>query len=207
MNRLRELRKEKGYSQQSLGIHLGVSRSTVAMWESGATRHSNDLIVEIANLFGVTTDYLLGRSRKTLPEDGEAIKPDGDGWIPVIGEVRGGTPINAIEFIEDWEQLDPSQIGSDRYVGLRVVGDSMEPRIKDGDIAIINTSVEVRSGDVAVVLVNGDTATIKKISFQDGGLLLIPFNNAYTPKFYGKNDIENLPVRIFGRVVEVRAKF
>ena len=124
-----------------------------------------------------------------------------------MGEVRGGTPIDAIEFIEDWEQLDPSAIGNDVFVGLRVVGDSMEPRISAGDVAIVNTSVQVNNNDIAVILVNGDTATIKKVSFQDGGIMLIPFNTAYTPKFYSQKDIETLPVRFFGRVVEVRAKF
>lgn len=207
MNKLQELRKERGYSQQALSKMLGVSRSTVAMWESGASQPSNDFLIEIANIFDVSTDFLLGRDQELLPENGQAVRPEGEGWIPVMGEVRGGTPIDAIEFIEDWEQLDPSAIGSDVYVGLRVVGDSMEPRISAGDVAIVNTSVQVNNNDIAVILVNGDTATIKKVSFQDGGIMLIPFNTAYTPKFYSKRDIETLPVRIFGRVVEVRAKF
>ena len=83
----------------------------------------------------------------------------------------------------------------------------MEPRIKEGDVVIVREQPEVESGDVAIVLVNGDSATCKKVVINDGGLTLIPFNPTYEPQFYSADQVANLPVRIIGKVVELRGKF
>ena len=58
-----------------------------------------------------------------------------------------------------------------------------------------------------MVLVNGDEATLKRIKKEPGGLMLIPNNSAYEPMFFTNEQIETLPVRIMGKVVELRAKF
>ena len=83
----------------------------------------------------------------------------------------------------------------------------MEPRIKDGDVVIVQKQDDCDSGDVAVVLVNGDEATVKRIKKEPEGIMLIPNNPSYEPKFYSNAEIENLPVKILGKVVELRAKF
>ena len=83
----------------------------------------------------------------------------------------------------------------------------MEPRIKEGDVVIVRQQPEVESGDVAIVLVNGDSATCKKVIINDNGITLIPFNPAYEPVFYTAEQVETLPVRIVGKVVELRGKF
>lgn len=81
----------------------------------------------------------------------------------------------------------------------------MEPEFKEGDIVIVREQPDIESGDIAVVLINGDEATLKKVKKDPNGLFLYAFNQAvYEPHFYSNNDIETLPVRIVGRVIENR---
>ena len=83
----------------------------------------------------------------------------------------------------------------------------MEPKISEGDVVIVRKQSDVNSDDIAVVLVNGDEATVKRIKKRPEGLLLSPFNPSYEPMLYSNEDIAKLPVTILGRVVELRAKF
>lgn len=92
------------------------------------------------------------------------------------------------------------------YFGLQIKGHSMEPKISDGDIVIVRRQPDVDSGDIAVVLVNGDDATVKRVKKSPQGVTLIPSNPAYEPMYYTNAEIESLPVKILGRVVELRAK-
>lgn len=83
----------------------------------------------------------------------------------------------------------------------------MLPRMEEGDLALVDTDSSVTNGDVAVVLVNGDEATIKKVIFTDDGITLHAFNPYFPDIHYTKEEIAKLPVRFFGKVVETRAKF
>ena len=83
----------------------------------------------------------------------------------------------------------------------------MEPRIREGDVVIVRKQPDAETGDTAVVLVNGDSATVKKIKKMPDGIQLIPTNPAYDPMYYTAAEVETLPVRIIGRVVELRGKF
>nr|DAO84302.1 MAG TPA: Repressor protein CI [Caudoviricetes sp.] len=127
--------------------------------------------------------------------------------IPVLGYVAAGIPIEAIEDIVGWEDISKVRYGSGEYFGLQVQGHSMEPKISDGDVVIVRRQPDVDSGDIAVVLVNGDDATVKKVKKSPQGVTLIPSNPAYEPMYYTNAEIESLPVQILGRVVELRAKF
>ena len=122
--------------------------------------------------------------------------------MPVLGRVAAGIPIDAIKEIIDWEDIRTAA-GDGKYFGLQIKGHSMEPKISDGDIVIVRRQPDVDSGDIAVVLVNGDDTTVKK---SPQGVTLIPSNPAYEPMYYTNAEIESLPVQILGRVVELRAK-
>ena len=115
--------------------------------------------------------------------------------------------MGAIEDIIDYEEIPHSMAKSGDYFALQIKGDSMEPRIKEGDVVIVRKQPDVESGEVAIVLVNGDEATIKKVQKFNGGINLVPSNPAYEVKTYSNDDIESLPVSIIGKVVELRAKF
>ena len=128
--------------------------------------------------------------------------------IPVLGFVAAGVPITAISNIEDYEEITEDMARQGEYFALRIKGESMSPLIRDGNIVIVRKQAYIDTGDVAVVLVNGDEATVKEIKKTKEGITLIGWNpSAYTPKFYSKEEIEKLPVDIVGKVVESRAKF
>lgn len=205
MLRLRELRKNRRLSQSEFARQFGVAQNTVSNWENGNRLLDTDTANKIADFFGVSVDYLLGR--EPTPEGAPAPSRPGSKWIPVLGRVAAGTPIEAVEDILDYEEIDAKTAASGEYFALQIKGQSMEPRIKDGDVVIIRKQNDCNSGDIAVVLVNGDEATVKRIKKRPEGIMLIPSNPAYEPMFYSNEDIEKLPVTIIGKVIELRAKF
>lgn len=192
---LKLLRNQKHLSQAQLAKEIGVSSSTIAMWESGEREPKNYETLEIiANFFNVNMELLLTGT----------IAPT---RIPVLGKVVAEIPLGAIEDIIDYEEIPHSMAKSGDYFALQIKGDSMEPRIKEGDVVIVRKQPDVESGEVAIVLVNGDEATIKKVQKFNGGINLVPSNPAYEVKTYSNDVIESLPVSIIGKVVGLRAKF
>ena len=104
-----------------------------------------------------------------------------------------------------WEEVTDKMSMQGKLFALKVKGSSMEPEFKEGDIVIVREQPDIESGDIAVALINGDEATLKKVKKDPNGLFLYAFNQAvYEPHFYSNNDIETLPVRIVGRVIENR---
>lgn len=207
---LRTLRNAKNYSQQKLANIIGVSRSTIAMWETGASQPDNDTLKRLADLFGVSVDYLLGRDDSHHNNDKPQRKPGVR--IPVYGDTAAGVPILAIEDYDsddpdDWEEITEEMARGGEYIALRLKGDSMEPRMKTGDVVIVRLQPDVETGDIAIVRVNGDSATCKKIKKTPEGIMLISTNPNYEPMFYSRREIEELPIAIIGKVVELRAKF
>ena len=200
MNRLKELRVANGYKTQAdLAKTIFVNQTAVSQWERGVTTPSPDMLVKLANLYGVTVDYILNNRDDATPNDSRR--------VPVLGEVAAGLPMMAEENIVDYEEVDPAMAAAGDLFGLRIKGSSMEPRIKEGDVVIVRKQEDVDTGDVAVVLVNGDSATVKRIKKETSGITLIPNNPAYDPKYYSNEDIQRLPVKIIGKVLELRGKF
>lgn len=198
--RLRDLRLNQGLSQKVIADYLGCSTVVYSRYETGSREPSMDTLMRLADYFNVSIDYLTGKS--DIPRNGGVVR------IPVVGNVVAGIPTSAIEDIIDWEEIDEEMARSGDYIGLRVKGDSMYPEIKDGDIAIVRRQDTIESGQIAVVIVNGDESTIKKVRLSPDGIMLIGFNTAvYEPKFYSNEEIIGLPVRIYGKLVEVRRKF
>lgn len=128
--------------------------------------------------------------------------------IPVLGRVVAGIPIEAVEEILDYEEITPELAATGEFFALKIRGHSMEPRMMEGDVVIVRKQEDVESGDVAIVLVNGNEATVKRVKKQEEGITLIATNTSvYEPHFYSNKEIKNLPVQILGKVVELRGKF
>ena len=201
--RLQALRKARGYSQQDVANLIGVGRTTYLKYENGDKKPTRK-INELARLFQVSTDYLLGNADSPVP----APKVTHYTYrIPVLGRVVAGIPIEAIEEIIDWEEIPQKLAASGKFFALRVCGHSMEPRILEGDVVIVRQQEDVDSGDIAIVLVNGDEATVNRVKKQEEGITLIATNTSvYEPHFYSNQEIRDLPVRILGKVVELRGK-
>ena len=154
------------------------------------------MLLRLSEIYGVTTDYLLGQASSTSGS-----------VIPVLGDVAAGIPIEAITDIVDYEEIDAAMAATGEFFGLRIKGASMEPRMREGDVVIVRKQDFAETGDTVVVLVNGDSATVKKIKYGPDGISLIPTNPSYDVQFYSAADVDRLPVRVIGRVVELRAKY
>lgn len=195
---LKALRAEKNISQKELASKLFVSAQAVSKWERDEATPNPEAILKMSEIFGVSTDLLLGRSKQTLQSGN---------LIPVLGDVAAGIPIEAVQDIVDYEEIAQALAATGDFFGLRLKGASMEPRMRDGDVVIVRKQDSAETGDTVVVLVNGDSATVKKIKKEPSGITLIPNNPAYDPMYYSNAEIETLPIRILGKVVELRAKF
>lgn len=201
MNRIRSLRSELEMKQTDLARQLQVGQNTVSNWETGRTEPDSALLQKMSSIFNVSIDYILGHSsvRHSIPT--------GSFKIPVLGDVAAGIPIEAVQDIVDYEEIDAAMAATGEFFGLRLKGSSMEPRMREGDVVIVRKQSDAESGDTVVVMVNGDSATVKKIKKGPSGITLIPNNPTYDPMFYSNDEIAALPVRILGKVVELRAKF
>ena len=195
-SQIRKRREELGMSQDELAKKVGYSsRSSINKIEKEINDVPQSKILEFAKILGTTVDYLLNIEEQPTR-------------IPVLGTVKAGIPITAVQEILDYEEISSEMARCGEYFALRIKGDSMEPRMHEGDVVIVKKQSTVDSGQIAIVLVNGDEATVKKVRFRDNGIELIAFNSyAYEPHFYSAEEIQRLPVEIIGRVVELRAKF
>lgn len=126
--------------------------------------------------------------------------------IPVLGNVAAGTPIEAIEEVIGYEEISETLAHTGEFFALKIKGDSMYPKIENGSIVIVRKQDYVTSGEIAIVLVNGDDATCKKIAKYPSGMRLIPLNEKYEPLFFSNEEIMTKPVNIIGKVVEIRTK-
>lgn len=196
--RLKELRNICRITQSKLAEKIGVSRSTIAMYETGSSEPDIDTLNKIADFFKVSLDFLMERGDAS-------IKPSGI-KIPVLGAIPAGIPIDAIEDVIDYEEITEDMAKTGTFFGLKVQGDSMIPTINAGDTLIIRQQNDAENGKICVVMVNGYAATLKAIKKEANGLWLMPHNpnSDFKPTFYTNKEVEELPVRILGVAVEIR---
>lgn len=219
IKRLSALMEERELKQAELAKISGVRASSISDYLTGKYKPKQDNIDLIARALSVSPAWLMGYDDKkessrispAAPQDAPApLSSDRRkiARIPVLGRVAAGIPIEAIENIEDYEERYISVLEDPHdYFALRIVGHSMEPRIWDGDVVIVHKQDDVDSGQIAVVLVNGDDATVKQLKKSSSGITLIGLNpTVYSPHFYTADEVISLPVRILGLVVEVRGK-
>lgn len=198
--RIKEARKSAGLTQLELAKKTDLSRSYIGDIEKDRYNPSVSTLQLIATATNTPLEDLLP-STKTASPTGRGVR------IPVLGRVAAGIPIEAVEEILDYEEITPELAATGEFFALKIRGHSMEPRMMEGDVVIVRRQDDVDSGDVAIVLVNGDEATVKRVKKQEEGITLIATNTSvYEPHFYSNKEIEELPVRILGRVVELRGK-
>lgn len=201
MLRIKEIRKSQRITAKQLADYVNVAESTMSLYENGKREPDYKTLVKIAEFLNVTTDCLLGQDDNKKTPQKKGVK------IPVLGNVAAGVPIEAITDIEDYEEITEEMAAQGEYVALKIHGDSMMPRMLDGDVVIVRIQPTIENGETAIVLVNGGDATCKRVQKTPDGVSLISINPAYDPIFYSNKQIEQLPVRIFGKVVELRGKF
>ena len=193
---LSQRRKELNMTMKQVADKVGVSEGTISRWESGKIADMRrDKIMAYAQALNISPAIIMGWDNVDSSSTSKSIHAGKR--IPVLGSVAAGIPIDAIEDVLDWEDISEDMAKTGEFFGLRIKGDSMQPRIVEGD----------DSGDVVIVQVNGDKATCKRLAKYSSGISLISFNPAYEPMNYTNEQIERLPVTIIGKVVENRQKY
>lgn len=201
-NTLKERRLELGLTMLQVAQEVGVSEATVSRWESGDIANMRrDKIAKLAKALKLRPSVVMGIEDEPAVQSVKGIK------IPVLGYVRAGVPIEAVEEILDWEEISSVMASQGDFFALSVKGDSMEPKISEGDVVIVRQQDCVDDGDLAVVLINGSDATVKKFYKTESGIKLISTNPKYDPFFFSPGEVDSLPVQVIGKVVELRAKF
>lgn len=193
-------RKELDLTMKQVADMVGVSEGTVSRWESGEIANMRrDKIMDYAKALKISPAVIMGWESKEETAQGFR--------IPVFDRVAAGIPIDAIEEVIDWEEIPEDMAKTGEYFGLRIKGDSMTPRIVEGDVVIVRQQPDAESGDIVIVRINGDTATCKRLAKHAHGISLISFNPAYPPICFSNEEIERLPVVIIGKVIENRQKY
>lgn len=197
--RLKKLLTEHELTQHQLSKILNVSESTVGKWILEKSLPRMGIIQKLSEYFNVPKSYFLEKQDNPEKSITKGIR------IPILGRVVAGIPLEAITDIEGYEEITPKMASLGEYFALKIKGHSMEPQILDNDVVICKCQSDVESGDIAIILVNGDEATCKQIKKSQEGVTLIGFNPlVYPPHFYSNKEIETLPVNVIGKVVELR---
>lgn len=196
-----ELLKTKNISSYQVSKATGISQQTLSNWKLGRSIPKYDKLLKIAEYLGVNIDFL---TTGQLPKQETVYKKKKPTKVPVVGAVPAGIPLEAIEEILDYEEISEETAKKGEYFGLKIKGDSMYPFIMEDDVVIVRKQNTIESGQVAIVMVNGDEATCKKVVIKNGGIVLVGHNPEFTPLYYSAEEVETMPVRIIGKVIEIR---
>ena len=200
---LRKLRRERKLSQGALAAELQITQQAVGKWETGRSQPDAAMLRRIADLFGVSTDLLLAGSQPAAGRVLSYTAPT-EHPIPVVGTVRAGFGALALEEdcgVEYARVKDP-----ENYFYLIVRGNSMEPRIQDGDLALVHRQSTLEDGDLGVIVFGDEgEGTLKKFIRRGNAVVLQPFNPDYQPQVLVGEDLDRL--YIAGKVVETKAKW
>ena len=201
---LKEYRKNKDLTQQELANLTNLSRSYIAGLERNAYNPSLSTLQAIAQVLSVSVDVLLGNevdSNKLTNYLGPVIE---NKKIPIIGSVKCGPNGLAYEYLEGYVFVDDSLTGD--VTAFVCKGDSMKDiGISDGDIAIVRRQCTIENGELAVVIINGEEGTLKRVRYHDNVMILEAANPAYPPRIFSGKEMNT--VKIFGKVIQVRKNF
>lgn len=203
---LQALCQQKQITPAVVARDLRLSSGLPTFWKKGSTPKP-DTLQKIADYFSVTVNDLLS---DTPPAPSKLHREEGV-KIPVLSTVGAGTPLEAINtFDQDdpdsWEEISQLEASRGTFFALRIRGNSMTPRIRHGDIVIVQMAEEYEDGDIVVALVNGDEGVCKQLEYRDDGIALKSFNPDYPPMIFTREQCEKLPVRLMGKCVELRGK-
>jgi len=190
---IKHLLEEKQMTQTELSRLTGITQSSLSDYINGKYKPKQDKIDAIAKALGVSPAMFFRRLVVQEDSPEHQIKSD---KLPVIGTIAAGVPLLAEQNIEDYFLVDP-RLHAD-YI-IRVKGTSMiNAGILDGDYAFIRQQPTVENGDIAAVLIDGDSATLKRVYHENGIVRLVSENPAIPTKIYDRGD-----VRVLGRLVAV----
>ena len=184
----------------------GIPGSTFTDWKNGRSSPKSDKLRKIADFFGVSLDLLLGTDLGKSSEIAGYMSVRARKMVPIIGEIRAGSPIITEETLLGREFADVDNV--DDYFYLKVRGDSMRDcGIIDGSLVLFHKQSYAESGDIVACLVDGDSATVKRFHKQNHRIILTPENEDYSPILLSPEDFEIGRARILGVAIEAKTKF
>lgn len=195
MSKLKDILRERGISTTEFAKGTGISKSTVSEWCNGKYTPRSDKLLKASEYLGVPIDYLLETDAKVE----ESNKPVRALFELAAGQgcINGSYPT---EFTEDEDEEDASW--------CVINGDSMSPELKDGDQVLVKHMTETRPQDMTVIKVDGESSTVKFVEITNTGVWIRALNkNVFEDKFYTVLDVLTLPIKIIGKVVEVRRRY
>lgn len=182
----------------------GIAPSTFSDWKSGRSSPKADKLKKIADHFGVGVEYMIDAENTSLPLYGDTPHTKRK-LVPIIGEIRAGSPIITNETLIGYEYADIGD--SEDHFYLRVCGDSMKNiGMINGSIVLFRKQQYAENGDIVACLVGGDSATVKRFQREHKRVLLIPENDDYSPIELSTDDFEAGEARILGVAIEVKIK-
>ena len=194
---LKFFRMRANLSQSELAEKLGVATSTISMYEVGKREPNFETEEKIADFFNTDLNTLRGRD----------IESRSDVIINVLGRVAAGIPIEAVENIIDKEEITEKLARTGKFFGLRIQGDSMEPDIHNGDIVIVRQQEDAETDEIVIALINGNDGVCKRLKKYQNSIALVSLNANYEPMYFNQEEMIEKPVKIIGKVVELRRKF
>lgn len=193
-------------SQTELALKVGYKdKTSIAKIEAGKVDLPQSKIFAFAKSLKTTPAYILGDNEE-LPRI-DTVPIESGYTIPVLGRVAAGYGKEAVEEVIGQIEISPAMAAKGDYFGLLIKGDSMIPTLYDGDTVIVERTDDAESGDLVIALVNGSDATCKRLQKYAEGIALIPQNPVYEPLRFTESEIDTTPVKILGKVVEMRRKF
>ena len=199
-SRIKQARKAAGLSQVQLAERLGISKGAIGNYESGVSSPREQILYDIMRILNVDANFIFQDEIMNLIN---AVPVDNLVRIPVIGTVRAGFGGIAYEDLEGYELADVKDPVN--YIYFHVKGDSMAPHITDGDLALVRKQDDIESGELAVVIINGDEGTIKKVIKRGDSVILQPFNPEYQPVIITGDALNEF--HVVGKVVETVRKW
>lgn len=205
MYKIKEARHAAGLKQKDVAQILNVTPATYSRYESGIIRPDPAMLIKISEILNTTVDYLLGRDEINPNKLTNYLGPVVENKkIPIIGSVKCGPNGLAYEYLEGYVFVDDSLTGD--VTAFVCKGDSMKDiGISDGDIAIVRRQCTIENGELAVVIINGEEGTLKRVRYHDNVMILEAANPAYPPRIFSGKEMNT--VKIFGKVIQVRKNF
>ena len=186
-------------TQLELSKKLNVGTTSVSNWCRGIKSPRMDKVDAMCKIFNC--------KRSDLMEDKDESQSTNSVTINVLGRVAAGIPLDAIEEIIDTEEISEKMASEGEYFALKIAGDSMEPKISNGDVVIVRKQSDADDGDLVIAMVNGNNAVCKRLKKYAEGIALVSNNPLYEPMYFSIKDIAEKSVTILGKVKELRAKF
>ncbi len=206
------LRKQKHIGQVEFAALMGVSQPTVSDWENGRKFPASGKLVRLSEVLEASIGFILGYDQydEKAPSPADPAAADG-GEVPAAGTspspASQADPRAYERIVYEKEDVTPEIARVGEKFMMRVFDNSMKPRILENDYVVILRQDEVESGSLALISIGGSMLTIKHLETERGGYLLSSNSPFFRPVFYSAEDIKRIPVRVIGKIVELRALF